>query len=279
MKKITPCHLCSSLHFRRIHQRNQWKYVMCLDCGLVSIDPHPSADELSGNYDSYLPESPEEIRQWKTMMRPIVVKSAKLIETELGNNPGRLLDIGSGYGFFLEEMKTRGWEVGGVELSETGRKYTRSRIDVPVHSDPLESLCLPENHYDVVTLFYVVEHLPDPVSTIREVRRILSPGGVVLLRWPHSTPIVRLLGPVSKRLDLFHTPFHLYDFSPKTINMLLAASSFKQIRTVVGGYTLPETGINRYASIITGALAEILGRLSGSRILVPGVSKTTVARK
>jgi len=252
---------------------------MCLDCGLLSIDPHPSADELAGNYNSYLPESPEVIRQWGAMMRPIVVKSAGLIETELGNKPGRLLDIGSGYGFFLEEMKTRGWEVEGVELSETGRKYTRNRIDVPVHSYPLESLCLPKNHYDVVTLLYVLEHLPDPVSTLREVSRILRPGGLVLLRWPHSTPIVKLLGPFSRFLDLFHTPFHLYDFSPKTMTRLLAVSSFKQIRTVVGGYTIPEIRMNRYASTITGVFAEVLWRLSGGRILLPGVSKTTVARK
>lgn len=253
--------------------------MMCLNCGLVSLKPHPSADELAASYNDYLQENPEAIRQWETMMRPIVIKSARLIETEFGSKPGDLLDIGSGYGFFLEEMKTRGWNVEGVELSETGRKYTQSRIDVPIHAHPIEALSLPKDHYDVVTLFYVIEHLPDPVSTIREVNRILKPGGMVLLRWPHSTPIVKLLGPFSNKLDLYHTPFHLYDFSPKTIAILLGTSSFKHIRTVIGGYTLPEARLNRYASIITGVVAEILSRLSNKRLLIQGVSKTTVARK
>jgi hypothetical protein len=63
------------------------------------------------------------------------------------------------------------------------------------------------------------------------------------------------------------------------MTMLLATASFDQIRTVVGGYTLPKERMNRYASIITGVFAEVLWRLSGGRILLPGVSKTTVARK
>lgn len=252
---------------------------MCLDCGLVTIDPHPSEEELISNYDAYLPEDPQEIMEWRAMMRPIVAKSAQIIESAYGKKPGRVLDIGSGYGFFLEEMKKRGWDAEGVELSETGRKHTQDQIDVTLHQHPLESICLSEGSFDVVTLFYVIEHLSDPISTLKEVYRILRPGGLILLRWPHSTPIVRLLGPFSKKLDLYHTPFHLYDFSPRTSRKLLGAASFEQIRTVVGGHTLSAIKLNRYASIITGVFAEFLYRISGDRILVPGVSKTTVARK
>ena len=274
MNNTCHCLLCGSSQFCLIHQKDMWKYLRCRNCGLVGMYPHPSDDELFGSYGDYLPKDPRKIKAWKAMMRPIIVNAAGLIESE----PGRLLDIGSGYGFFLEEMKNKGWEVEGIELSETGRQYTQRRINVPVHSRPVEFLTLPENHFDVVTLFYVIEHLPDPVSTLREVRRIIRPGGTLLLRWPHSTPLVRLLGPFSRMFDLYHTPFHLYDFSPKTISMLLSASSFDHIRTVIGGYTLPEPRINRYASIITGIFAEVLFRLSGGRILVPGVSKTSVAR-
>jgi SAM-dependent methyltransferase len=251
---------------------------MCNDCGLVTISPHPSADELTADYHTYLPENPEEISVWKAMMRPVIVKSARLIETEFGSKPGRLLDVGTGYGFFLEEMKSRGWEVAGIELSVAGRKHCQ-RNKIPVHSHPIDSLSLPQGHFDVVTLFYVIEHLIDPVSTMKEVNRILKPGGLVLLRWPHSTPILRLLGPFSKKFDLYHTPYHLYDFSPKTIRMLLHASAFEQIRTAVGGHTLPPVSLNRWAAIISGTFAEAFYRLSGRRILFPGVSKTTMAKK
>ncbi len=273
------CLLCKSSRFRCLHQKAKWKYLMCSDCGLVSIEPHPSVDELIADYDTYLPEDPVEIEAWQSMMRPIVVKSARLIESEYGEETGRLLDIGSGYGFFLEEMKSRGWDVEGVELSETGRRYTQSRISIPVHSVSLESLSLPDDHFDIVTLFYVIEHLSDPVSTIREVARILKPGGLILVRWPHSTPLVRLLGPLSRKLDLYHTPFHLYDFSPRTIRMLLATASFEGVKTIVGGHTLSAITLNRWSSIISGVLAEALFSLSKGWILIPGVSKTSIARK
>jgi len=279
MKKDNPCLLCKSSRFRLIHQRGKWTYVMCRDCGLVSLDPHPTEAELINSYDSYLPEDPVEIRKWASMMRPIVLKSAQMIEAEHGLNKGRLLDIGSGYGFFLEEMKSRGWDVEGIELSDTGRKYTRDRINVPIHSHPIESLSLPQDQFDVVTLFYVIEHLPDPLSTIRAVYRMLKPGGMILVRWPHSTPIVRLLGPLSRNLDLYHTPYHLYDFSTGTISRILTSASFDRIKTVVGGHTIPDVGLNRWASIVTGVLAETVFRLSGGRILIPGVSKTTMAQK
>ena len=63
------------------------------------------------------------------MMRPIVKTSAQIIESACHKKPGRILDIGSGYGFFLAEMNRRGWVTEGVELSETGRKYTGIEID------------------------------------------------------------------------------------------------------------------------------------------------------
>ena len=86
-----------------------------------------------------------------------------------------------------------------------------------VFAEPLKNLQLPGDTFDVVTLLYVIEHVLEPLDLLKAVKRILKPKGLVLLRWPHSTPIVRLLGPLSRKLDLYHTPYHLYDFSLKTI--------------------------------------------------------------
>jgi len=181
--------------------------------------------------------------------------------------------------FFLQEIKSRGWEVLGIEISEVGREYTRDKWAIPVHSQPLEDLSLSSNLFDVITLFYVIEHIIDPLALLKEAKRILKPGGLVLLRWPHSTPIVKMLGPISKKLDFYHTPYHLYDFSPKTIKRLLILSGFEKIETTIGGYTLPAQRSSRWPSIIFGQLGEALYRLSGRNILLPGISKTTLAIK
>ena len=279
MQKFNSCILCHASGFRIIHQKDQWKYLLCLNCGLVSLYPRPACQALVESYDDYLPVRPKEITKWKTMMKPVVDRAADLVGSRTGTGTGRLLDVGCGYGFFLEEMKSRGWEVEGVEVSRTGIQYAQDNWKIRIHPGPLENLALAEGSYDVVTLFYVIEHVHDPLGLLREVRRILKPDGLVLLRWPHSTPIVRMLGPLSRRLDLYHTPYHLYDFSPKTIERLLILSGFGKIETRIAGYTRPANALYRWTSNIFGRIGEALYCLSGGNVLFPGVSKTTLALK
>lgn len=279
MQKLSSCILCNASKFRIILQKDRWKYCRCLNCGLVSLHPRPTVQELMKNYEDYLPTPSEEIDKWEKMVKQIIDKSADLIEARTNTSRGKLLDVGCGYGFFLKEMKLRGWEVEGVEVSQTGRQYSQDKWSIHVYSQPLEDLDIPENSFDVVTLFYLIEHVNDPLVLLREVNRIIRPGGLILLRWPHTTPIVRILGPLSRKLDLYHTPYHLYDFSPETMKMLLAITDFKNVETIIGGYTLPPREIYRWASMIFGGLGEAVYFLSGRNILLPGVSKTTLAFK
>ena len=279
MQKLNYCILCNASDFDVIHQKERWQYRRCLNCGLVSLHPSPTPQELMKNYEDYLPTRPEEIGKWRKMMKPVINKSADLIECRINTGRGRLLDVGCGYGFFLQEMKSRGWRAEGVEISQTGRQYVREKWGIHVYSEPLENLDIRENSFDVVTLFYLIEHVSDPLALLKKVNKILKPGCLILLRWPHTTPIVRILGPLSRKLDLYHTPYHLYDFSPKTMKELLVLSDFKGIETMIGGYTLPSLEISRCISMIFGGLGEGLYCLSGGEILLPGISKTTLAVK
>jgi SAM-dependent methyltransferase len=271
------CILCHGTEAMTVHRRDRWRYVQCAACSLVWIEPRPSSAELADNYEEYLPVDPGEIAAWDRMMKPVVDSSINVISGRTGCGMGRVLDIGCGFGFFLREMKNRGWQAEGVEISPAGSRYTRDMLNVPVHARPLEELELADDVFDVVTLFYVIEHVPDPIKLLAEVNRILKPGGLVLLRWPHSTPIVKLLGRLSGKLDLYHTPYHLYDFSPATMNALLRRTGFHRIETVIGGFTKPPQAAYRIASLLFGRLAEALFRLSHGAVMLPGVSKTTTA--
>ena len=271
--------LCHASNLRKIYQKDKWRYLRCINCDLVSLYPRPSTEVLIDSYQAYLPLKPDEISKWASMMEPVIVKSADLIETRLSPLKGKLLDIGCGYGFFLNRMKSRGWQVEGIEISGPGRRYAMDKWNIHVYEQAIGHLCIPENSFDVVTLFYVIEHVHDPPELLKEVRRILKPGGLLLLRWPHSTPIIKILGPLSKKLDLYHTPYHLYDFSPRSINKLLNLTGFKEIMTMIGGYTHPSKRTDRLVSILSGRLAEALYRVSGGKVLLPGISKTTLACK
>jgi len=277
MTSPSPCILCGADRFHTILTKGSWHYLECCRCRLVALDPRPTLQTLMHNYDAYLPEDNAAIGQWEKLVKPVVDASAELI-ADRTRKTGRLLDVGCGFGFFMERMQRAGWSVEGIEVSTTGRHYARQCWGFDIHPLPLEELDLPDGRYDVVTLFYVIEHVADPIQVLKTVKRILKPGGLVLLRWPHSTPIVKLLRPWVHRLDLYHTPYHLYDFSPANMNRLLDLAGFRAIETVIGGHTHPAHRLSRWATIVFGRLAHVLCKASRGRLLLPGVSKTTLAR-
>ena len=251
--------------------------VRCLGCGFVYQTPRPSQQELLKAYQTYLPEGEEEIEAWRKMVEPVFRTGSDLIERHIPR--GRILDVGTGYGFFLALMQSRGWEVMGLEVSPTGAHYGRKRWGLSILPQPWEKTSFHEGEFDVVTAFYVVEHFPDPVTFFREVHRILRPGGMILVRYPHTTPIKDILSLMRIKNDLYHLPFHLSDFSPRTMCRALEQTGFTKIETAIGGFTVPANLTGKLAGLIFGNLAEILCQLSRGKILLPGVSKTTIARK
>jgi SAM-dependent methyltransferase len=143
----------------------------------------------------------------------------------------------------------------------------------------MEKVGFPDNYFDAVTGFYVIEHLPYPMVFLRECHRILKPGGLLLLRYPHTTPIKNLLQIFGIKNRLYDLPAHLSDFSPKMIQRCLEKIGFGKCQHLIGGYTLPRDLGKRTASILFGSLSEALFCLSGKRFLLPGVSKTILAFK
>ncbi len=213
------------------------------------------------------------------MMTPFNRATARIIEKNALTEKGKILDIGCGYGSFLKEMQQRKWQIEGIEVSKTGRKHAREKFGIELFDKSLEDLALPDAAYDVVTLIYVIEHILDPSEMLKEVKRILKPGGLLLLRWPHTTPIVKLLGQLANRLDLYHTPYHLYDFSPSTIKKLTGVCGFENIKTMPGGHTHPPALFNRMSAITFGYLDTFIYTLTAGNLLIPGTSKTTIAFK
>ena len=251
--------------------------VRCLACGFIYQNPRPSEEERLNSYQQYLPQGAEEIEAWGRMMAPVFRKGADLIERYIPR--GRLLDVGTGYGFFPALMQLRGWNVTGLEVSPTGVHYGRKRWGLRMLPQPWERASLQEKEFDVVTAFYVIEHLPDPLAFLREVHRIVKPGGMILLRYPHTTPIKDILSCMRIKNHLYHLPFHLCDFSPMSMHRVLGKTGFTKIKTVVGGFTAPPNLKGQCAGIIFGNLAKMVYQLSRGKILLPGVSKTTFARK
>ncbi len=271
------CPLCGSSERTPLYREGRFQMVRCCSCQFIYLNPRPTAEALHDFYQKYLPEDECSIESWQKMMGPVFKRAAHLLQKF--KTKGRLIDVGTGFGFFLSLMKRKGWEVSGVEISRKGMDYARDKLALDVSPGPLEKAGLPEGHFDAVTAFYVIEHLPDPVTFLKACHRILKPGGLLLLRYPHTTPIKNLLHLWGVENRLYDLPAHLCDFSPATIRRLLERVGFESCEHLIGGYTLPERMGRRIASRFFGSLSEALFYLSGKAFLLPGVSKTVLAFK
>jgi SAM-dependent methyltransferase len=276
MEKVN-CPMCDGSGGEPLHLEGSFRMVRCLSCQFIFLNPRPTAESLHFFYQQYLPEEESSIESWKMMMKPVFHRAANLLKHYRGN--GRLLDVGSGFGFFLAEMKHRGWEAVGVEISEKAMGYARNILGLTIHPGPMENADFPDSHFDAVTGFYVIEHLPHPTAFLKECYRILKPGGLLLLRYPHTTPIKNLLHFFGIKNRLYDLPAHLSDFSPKMIQHCLERIGFGEFQHLIGGYTLPRDLRKRIASILFGSFSEVLFHVSLGRLLLPGVSKNILAFK
>jgi SAM-dependent methyltransferase len=138
--------------------------------------------------------------------------------------PGRILDLGCGRGELLELFERQGWQALGTQISQTAAAAARALRGVDVRLGELPQMGLEAASFDVITAFHVVEHLQDPVAYLREARRLLKPGGLLVLEVPNlACPGFRFLG---TRDLCFDYPHHLFFFTPASLGRLLAEAGF-----------------------------------------------------
>lgn len=139
--------------------------------------------------------------------------------------PGAILDVGCGRGVMLGLFREKGWKTLGTQLSRTAADAARRLRGVEVAVGELPDLALPAGSFDVVTLFHVLEHLEDPCRYLAEARRLLSPGGLLVIEVPdHSGPGFRLLK--ERHLCVDH-PNHLHFFTPGSLEAAFARTGFR----------------------------------------------------
>ncbi len=273
------CNLCGAENAEPIAHQNGFHIVRCRACRLVYVNPQPRRDELLAWYADYHARDGSNEASWDRLMGSVFRESAEILcATPGGSSRRRLLDVGCGFGGFVAAMRERGWDAEGVDPSPAvvAAAVKRGR---PVRVGTLEALQAESGSYDAVTMFYVLEHLPDPLAALETAWRLLASGGTILIRVPHTTPIVRLLAPVGLGKALYDPPFHLFDFSPAGLHRLLRRAGFVDIRTFPGKPTVPARRGARLAALLCGGLATGIHALTRGAVLLPGVSKTTIARK
>jgi 2-polyprenyl-3-methyl-5-hydroxy-6-metoxy-1,4-benzoquinol methylase len=125
---------------------------------------------------------------------------------------GTLLDVGCSTGYFLNAARLH-FEASGVEPSLWAATFARERLKLPVTDGTLENVRLPSGSQDVVTMIDVIEHLADPLATLKEIHRVLKPGGLLYLVTP----------------DVASLTARLYYVSPVTLRKILAEAGFETV--------------------------------------------------
>ena len=138
--------------------------------------------------------------------------------------PGRLLDVGCGWGFFLGAAKERGWQPFGLEPLPAHAVYARATFGAQILTDVVRETSYPRDYFDAITAFQVFEHLPEPSDVLQKLARFLRPGGVLAIEVPNiDTWTVRLLG----RHHRHYVQDHLNFFSRQTLAKLLQEHGFE----------------------------------------------------
>jgi SAM-dependent methyltransferase len=256
-----------------VRERGSHRVLRCRRCAFVTLRTGLDEARLGERYDDYLPTAPDEIARWEREQRPVIARAVKELSRLA---PGRrLLEVGAGYGFFLAAARAAGFEVQGLEPSATGRSHARARFGLELLEGPLERAGLADAGVDVLCAFYVIEHLPHPRDFLAEAARVLAPGGLVFLRWPHTTPLARALDLLRVDHDLYHAPWHLSDFAPETMERALEQTGFERVATRTFGGSAPGGFFAGLLSRGAAALSDALEVATRGSVHLPGVSKTT----
>ncbi|HLA38068.1 MAG TPA: class I SAM-dependent methyltransferase [Candidatus Brocadiales bacterium] len=241
MSVKTRCNFCNSDDYITLTQvivspipETSW-LVRCKRCGFTYINPKPTLERARGFYDlEYF--KPGEEALWREDRYPLFEKVLSRIESTIPE--GRLLDIGCGKGYFLDLARKRGWQGVGTDVSSTAIQFARDTLGLEVYMAELKDLKLPENSFDVATAWNVLDQIYDPWGNLREIFKALRSGGLIALRvsnlhfhyyLQHLSNLINSILSDSLKVTA-PTVFHLYMFSPGTLEMLLREAGFVDIR-------------------------------------------------
>jgi SAM-dependent methyltransferase len=201
--------------------KDGYQMVLCGNCSLVFVGADPASIDFGALYDEayYTGGSDAVFADYvgqEAARRAQARRKLALLRHLPPRIPrsGRLLDVGCAAGFFLAEARAH-YQVQGVELSAWSSAYARDRLGLPVVTGTLMDAALPAARFDVVTLWDVIEHVPDPVPLLAEAARVLKPGGRLVLTtgdWGSAYAQAR-----GADWHLMTPPWHLSMFSRATL--------------------------------------------------------------
>ena len=242
------CNLCHSKTASRVPFRYAFKdrflwLLQCKECGLRSLWPRPSDEEIVEMYASdYFTQADAATHHMndeyiKLLNAGDYADGVK--EMEQIAPGGSFLEVGCATGNFLFALKKAGFAVKGIELSEFAVQYAKTNFNIDIINKPFDEKLfgneVTENEFDIVLMGDVLEHFTNPTDAMRLTHKILKPGGVAIIHLPGTLNLIssklafliyRLIG---SQKTMTVPPYHLTEFSAKTIRNMSKLTGFNRI--------------------------------------------------
>jgi SAM-dependent methyltransferase len=238
MRDEAVCIMCAAPGpFGRRFFKDGYGIAECLTCGLVQLQPTPTPETLRALYetDAYFggegsgySEYESQEQEYLATFREDVRRIAEFLPS------GKVLEVGCGYGYFLQAALQAGYDAYGIDLSPTAVKWASERLPNRVFCGLLEEVPqIQEQQYDVIFGSHLIEHLTEPGAFLEHAASLLRPGGLLVL----VTPNIRsLLSRASgRRWVSYKIPEHVSYYDPRTITGLLDRAGFS-VRAVDSAY-------------------------------------------
>ena len=228
----SKCLFCGESKFKFFDSDNGWKIDRCKKCGYIFTNPRPADDNIADFYN--LEYFKDERHRDSFFNKDGTIKydsenyinRIKIIESFVKER-GRILEIGAAYGDFLVQLKERGWDAYGIEISKDAAKIAYEKNNINLFIGTLETLEIKEK-FDVICLFQTLEHLPDPLTFLKKAYELLNIDGILVVEVPNVKSFDMLLSKERKRLS-FDLPRHISHFYPQFLKKELKKIGLKTI--------------------------------------------------
>jgi len=246
MSTLTPCALCGGSDYRELHDLGWRRVLRCAGCGLVRADPLPTmAEKEATETQGYTEETAfPEMRDFfancnRTFVEDPVIREMRRhiqqLEGAIGG-PGSLLDVGAGTGIFMHLARERGWRPEGVDICPLTAQKAAEEFGLRINVGPFEDQHFDGRRFDAASMLDVLEHVVDPLATLRKVHSLLRPGAALAIAVPNQRCLLTLLvgayshlgGPASRNmLGRLYVPPHLHYFTPATLRRMVETVGFR----------------------------------------------------
>ncbi|MET0392764.1 MAG: class I SAM-dependent methyltransferase [Chitinophagaceae bacterium] len=240
MKQVihyTHCPVCGSSRLHEVLRAKDhtvsgetFPIAECSDCTLRFTQDVPDAASIAPYYqsDNYISHSDTEKgivnRIYHLVRKATLTRKRKLVQQTTGLATGKLLEVGSGTGAFLREMKSQGWETTGLEPDAGARQIAKELHGLTLQETGL-LYSLPPGSFDAITLWHVLEHVHDLSQYIEQLKMVLKPAGRLIVAVPNYTAADEKF--YKEFWAAYDVPRHLYHFSPRSVQVLMERHGLK----------------------------------------------------